>query len=223
LSELHAGQPVLAAGEPVERAHAAMVLLHGRGASARDILTLAPELEAPGWAFLAPQAANGTWYPYPFMAPIERNEPWLTSALQVIGDLLARLEAAGIAAERTVLLGFSQGACLTLEFAARHGRRYGGLVGLSGGVIGPDGDPRRDAGDLAGTPVFLGCSDHDPHIPAQRVRDSADLLRRLGGAVTAVLYPDLDHSVNEDELAHVRDVMGRLPAAAAPRPESDGG
>ncbi|HXM58823.1 MAG TPA: dienelactone hydrolase family protein [Candidatus Dormibacteraeota bacterium] len=223
MSGLHAGQPVLATGDALERARAAMVLVHGRGASARDILMLAPELEAPGWAFLAPQAANGTWYPYPFMAPVERNEPWLSSALGVIADLLDRLGTAGIPAERTVLLGFSQGACLTLEYAARNGRRYGGLVGLSGGVIGPDGAPRQDAGDLAGTPVFLGCSDHDPHIPAQRVRATAELLRRLGGEVTASLYPDLDHSVNEDELARVRDMMGRLPAVAAPGPETDGG
>jgi phospholipase/carboxylesterase len=219
----HAGQPVLAAGEAPERAAAAMVLLHGRGASARDILTLVPELDAPGWAYLAPQAADGTWYPYPFTAPIERNEPWLSSALELIGDLLGRLEAAGLPAERTVLLGFSQGACLTLEYAARNARRYGGVLGLSGGVIGPDGMPRHDAGSLAGTPVFLGCSDHDPHIPAHRVRHAAEVLGQLGGEVTTQLYPDLGHSVNEDELTHVRGIMGRLTAVAGPGPETDGG
>ena len=222
-AELHTGQPVLATGEAPERASSAMILLHGRGASARDILTLAPAIEAPGWAFVAPQAASGTWYPFPFTAPIEQNEPWLTSALDVIAGVLGMLAGAGVAADRTVLLGFSQGACLTLEYAARNARRYGGVVGLSGGVIGPDGLARHDAGSLAGTPVFLGCSDHDPHIPAHRVRHAADVLRGLGGEVEMTLYPDLDHSVNEDELARVRDIMGRLSAVAGSSSESDGG
>ncbi len=207
---LHAGQPVLAAGEPLERAEAAMVLLHGRGASARDILTLVPEVEAPGWAYLAPQARGGTWYPNPFMAPVETNEPWLSSALEVVGGLLERLGGAGIPFERTVLLGFSQGACLTLEYAARSARRFGGVVGLSGGLIGPDGASRSDRGSLAGTPAFLGCSDHDPHIPARRVQHAAEVLRGLGADVTTALYPDLDHSVNEDELEHVRGVMNSV-------------
>jgi len=222
-AELHAGQPVLVTGEPLERAGAAMVLLHGRGATAHDILTLAPEVQGPGWAFVAPQAANATWYPYPFTAPLDRNEPWLSSALEVIAGLLGTIAGAGVPPERTVLLGFSQGACLTLEFAARNARRYGCVVGLSGGVIGPDGMERHDAGSLAGTPVFLGCSDHDPHIPAHRVRHAADVLRGLGGEVTTSLYPDLGHSVNEDELARVRDMMGRLTAAAGPGSETDGG
>lgn len=223
MSGPHAGQPVLAAGEAPERAAAAMVLLHGRGASARDILTVEPELEVPGWAFLAPQAANGTWYPLPFTAPIERNEPWLSSALEVLGALLTHVREAGVPPERTVLLGFSQGACLTLEYAARNARRYGGVVGLSGGLIGPDGLARHDEGSLAGTPVFLGCSDHDPHIPAHRVRHAAETLRGLGGEVAMSLYPDLGHSVNEDELTHVRGIMGRLTAVAEPGPETDGG
>lgn len=210
----HAGQPVLATGDAPEQASAAMVLLHGRGASARDILTLVPEIQAPGWAFLAPQAAGGTWYPNTFRAPIESNEPWLSSALGVIASLLERLGDVGLPPERVVLLGFSQGACLTLEYAARNARRYGGLAGLSGGVIGPDGAPRDDHGSLAGTPAFLGCSDQDPHIPAQRVRHAEQVLRGLEADVTAVLYPDLGHSVNEDELEHVRAIMGRLVAAA---------
>jgi len=201
---------VLAAGEPLERAEAAMVLLHGRGASARDILTLVPEVEAPGWAYLAPQARGGTWYPNTFMAPLETNEPWLSSALDVVAGLLEQLDRAGIPLERTVLLGFSQGACLTLEYAARNARRYGGVVGLSGGVIGPDGASRSDGGSLAGTPAFLGCSDHDPHIPAYRVQHAAEVLRGLGADVTMVLYPDLGHSVNEDELEHVRGVMNSV-------------
>src|SRR5262249_49152109 len=133
----HEGQPLLSAGPDLDHAGAAMVLIHGRGATAGDILTLVPELEQPGWTVLAPQAAEGTWYPYPFTAPIERNEPWLSSALAVVGGVLGRITVAGIRPERTVLLGFSQGACLTLEYAARNARRFGGVVGLSGGLIGP--------------------------------------------------------------------------------------
>ncbi len=203
----HQGQPVLSTGADLEGASAAMILIHGRGATAQDILTLTPELGQPGWTFLAPQAAGGAWYPDTFRAPIERNEPWLSSALQVVGDLLAVVGRAGIPAERTILLGFSQGACLALEYAARNARRYGGLVGLSGSLIGPDDAPRRDSGSLAGTPTFLGCSDRDPHIPAARVIAAAAALEALGGAVTMVLYPDHDHSVNQDEIEQVLALM----------------
>jgi phospholipase/carboxylesterase len=211
MTEPHAGQPVLATGEPPERARAAMVLIHGRGASAEDILTLVPAIQAPGWAYLAPQAPGGAWYPNPFRSPIESNEPWLSSALGVVGDVLDRLAGTGVPAERTILLGFSQGACLALEFAARNARRYGGVVGLSGGLIGPDGAEREDRGSLAGTPVFLGCSDHDPHIPAHRVAHAAEVLRALGADVTAELYPDLDHAVSAAELGHVRKMEESLP------------
>jgi predicted esterase len=222
VSQLHAGQPVFATGESPEQAKAAVVLLHGRGASARDILTLAPALAAPGWAFLAPQALGGTWYPNSFRAPIESNEPWLSSALQVVGGLVERLGEDGIGPERTILLGFSQGACLTLEYATRNARRYGGVAGLSGGVIGPDDMPRHDEGSLAGTPVFLGCSDHDDHIPAHRVRHAAEVLRGLGADVAMALYPDLEHAVNEDELEHVRGIMRRLTAVAGSTRDADG-
>jgi predicted esterase len=208
----HQGQPVLAAGEPLERARAAMVLVHGRGATAQDILTLAGELDQPGFAYLAPQAAGSTWYPYSFLAPIERNEPYLSSALATLDQLLAHIAAAGIPAERTILLGFSQGACLATEFAARNARRYGGLVGLSGGLIGPDGTPRDYPGSLDGTPVFLGCSDVDPHIPAARVQYSAEVLRGLGGDVTARLYSGMGHTVNEDEIEAVQAIMAKLTA-----------
>jgi predicted esterase len=201
---------VLAAGEPLERALAAMVLVHGRGATARDILTLAADLDQPGFAYLAPQAAGNTWYPYSFLTPIERNEPYLSSALETLDQLLVHIAAAGIPAERTILLGFSQGACLATEFAARNARRYGGLAGLSGGLIGPDGTPRDYPGALDGTPVFLGCSDVDPHIPAARVQHSAEVLGRLGGDVTARLYPGMGHTVNEDEIESVRRIMAKL-------------
>jgi predicted esterase len=206
----HQGQPVLAAGEKLSGARAAMVLVHGRGATAESILTLAPELNVPGFAYLAPQAADNTWYPYAFTAPLAYNEPYLSSALARLGELLAHIEAAGIPPERTILLGFSQGACLATEFAARNARRYGGVAGLSGGLIGPDGTPRDYPGSLAGTPVFLGCSDVDPHIPAARVEHSAGVLGRLGGDVTKRLYPSMGHTVNEDEIAFVRGMMAAL-------------
>jgi predicted esterase len=206
----HQGQPILAAGVPLERARAAMVLVHGRGASAESILTLVPEINQPGFAYLAPQAAGSTWYPYGFMSPIANNEPWLSSALAAVGGVLAAVESAGIPPERTVLLGFSQGACLATEFAARNARRYGAVVGLSGGLIGPDGAPRDYAGSLDGTPVFLGCSDVDPHIPKERVIESAEVLRRLGATVDARLYPGMGHTVSQDEIDAVRALMAAL-------------
>jgi predicted esterase len=206
----HQGQPVRSAGVPLEQAHAALVLIHGRGATADNILTLSPALDIPGFAYLAPQAGGHTWYPQSFLAPIQNNEPGISSGLQAIQDVLARVGAAGVPLERTVLLGFSQGACLALEFAARQARRYGGVVGLSGGLIGPDGTPRNYPGTLEATPIFLGCSDVDPHIPAERVRETADVMRRLNGQVTMRLYPGMGHSINDDEIAAVRKIMAEL-------------
>lgn len=206
----HQGQPVLLAGMPLERARAAMLMLHGRGASAQDILSVAGELAWPEFAYLAPQAAGHTWYPNSFLAPISRNEPALSSALALIDALLARIASAGIPPERTIVLGFSQGGCLALEYVARHARHYGGIVGWSGGLIGPDDTPRDYQGSLAGTPVFLGCSDIDPHVPRTRVDLTADILRRLGGNVTERIYPNMGHIVNRDEVAFVRGMMAAL-------------
>jgi phospholipase/carboxylesterase len=203
----HQGQPILTAGEPVERATGALILIHGRGATAQGILALSDELAQPGLAYLAPQAAGNTWYPYSFLAPIADNEPYLSSALAAIQDLLDDLSQAGIAPERTMLLGFSQGACLTLEFVARRARRYGGVAGLSGGLIGPDNTPREYGGALAGTPVFLGCSDVDPHIPKERVLHSAEVLQELGGDVTTRLYPHMGHTINQDEVDFLRGLV----------------
>jgi len=184
-----------------------MVMLHGRGATADSILMLAPALDVPEFAYLAPQAGGNTWYPQSFLAPVKQNEPGISSGMQAIGDVLARVTAAGIPPERTMLFGFSQGACLTLEFAARHARRYGGIAGLSGGLIGPDHTPRDYPDSLEGTPVFLGCSDVDPHIPAERVRETAEVMRRLGGEVTMRLYSGMGHLVNDDEITAVRRMM----------------
>lgn len=203
----HQGRRVVMAGAPLAQAKGAVVMVHGRGASAESILTLAQALDRPEFAYLAPAAAAGTWYSNGFMAPIPSNEPGITSGMQAIADTLARVEAAGIPPERTVLLGFSQGACLSLEYAARNARRYGGVATLSGGLIGPEGTPRDYAGSLDGTPVFLGCSDVDHHIPAARVEQSAQVVARLGGDVTMRLYPGMGHTVNEDEIAHVQAIL----------------
>ncbi len=203
-------QPVLFMGEPLGQARAAMVMVHGRGATAEDILELAVELNRTGFAYLAPQAANNSWYPQSFLAPIASNEPWLSSALDRLSTVLQRVEEGGIPRERTILLGFSQGACLALEFAARHAQRYGGIAALSGGLIGPDGTPRDYPGSFAGTPVFLGCSDRDPHIPKERVQQSAEVLQRLGADVTMRLYPNMGHMVNQDEIDFVGGMMVAL-------------
>ena len=206
----HQGNPILRAGKSLEEAEAAMLMLHGRGASARDILTLSEELPNDKFAYLAPQAANFTWYPYSFLAPIERNEPWLSSALNLVAEVLNQISEAGVPAERTILLGFSQGACLASEYVARNPRRYGGLVAFSGGLIGPEIKKWEYSGTLEGTPVFLGCSDVDPHIPKERVQETAEVFTEMGAQVTANLYPGMGHTVNRDEIKHAREIMNKL-------------
>ena len=206
----HPDGPIRAAGVALAAARAALVLVHGRGATAESILELADEFAVAGVAYLAPQAAGQTWYPHSFLAPLADNEPGLSSGLATVGAVLAAVAAAGVPAERTALLGFSQGACLALEYTARHARRYGAVVALSGGLIGPAGTPRAYAGSLAGTPVFLGCSDRDPHIPRARVAESAAVCEALGGMVTLRIYPNMGHTVNGDEIAAVRTLLAAL-------------
>jgi phospholipase/carboxylesterase len=207
MNKLHQGQPILTAGAPLNQARAAMIMIHGRGAPADSLLSLANEFDAADFAYLSPQAANGTWYPYRFLEPIARNEPWLSSALQVIDDLIAHTIGRGLSPERILLLGFSQGACLTLEYAARHAQRYGAIIGLSGGLIGPEGTPRNYAGSFSGTPIFLGCSDVDFYIPLDRVHETTQVLRRLGGDVTERIYPGLNHTINQGEIDFVTGLM----------------
>jgi predicted esterase len=175
----------------LDQADAAMLMVHGRGARAEDILSLADQFAQAEFAYLAPQAAGNTWYPNRFLVPLAENEPWLSSALEFVGDVLQQIITAGIPYERTILLGFSQGACLALEFAARNARR------------------------LAGTPVFLGCSDMDFHVPKERVDETAEVMRNLGGDVTERLYPNLDHTVNRDEIDFVRGMMSSLLAKSS--------
>ena len=207
----------LTAGAPLDRARAAVVMLHGRGGSAEDILSLADALEMPDLAYVAPQAPGHTWYPLSFLAPIAQNEPALSRALATVGAVVVAIAEGGVPAERAVLIGFSQGGCLALEYAARNARRYGGVAGLSAALIGPPGTPRDYAGSLAGTPMFLGCSDVDGHIPLWRVQESTRVLRGLGAEVTERIYPGMGHTINDDEIAHVRKLLeGGSPLPVAP-------
>ncbi len=207
---MHRGQPVLTVGVPLAEAQAAMIMVHGRGASARDILLLAQEWRADGVAYLAPQAADNTWYPNRFIAPVATNEPWLSSALASLSDALQAVANTGIAANRTVLLGFSQGGCLALEYAARNPQRYGAVVGLSAGLIENGDKPRSYSGTLAGTPVFLGCSDVDFHIALERVERTAEVLSHLGGEVDKRIYRNMGHTVIHDEIEAVQHILDRL-------------
>lgn len=206
----HKGQQIAAHGKPLAKASAAMILVHGRGATAVSILDLAQYLPHPEMAYLAPQAANNTWYPFSFLAPMENNQPGLDSGLAVIGDLVTQIEAAGIATDRTVLGGFSQGACLASEFVARNAKRYGGLLVFSGGLIGPPATPRDYDGDLAGTPIFLGCSDVDFHIPLERVQETTAVFQRLGANVTEKIYPNMGHTIIQDEIDEARQILALL-------------
>ena len=203
----HRDQPILVSGVAPSEAAGALILVHGRGGSAADMQELARTLERPRFACFAPAAAGGTWYPFSFLEPLQRNEPHLSSALKLVRSAIDKAIAAGIPAERLVLLGFSQGACLALEFAARNARHYGGIAGLSGGLIGPEDTPRDYAGSFGGTPVFLGCSDMDPHVPKRRVDQSAVVFERLGAAVTKRIYPGLGHTINADELGVVQQIL----------------
>jgi predicted esterase len=203
----HNGQPIYRSGPTPADARLSMILVHGRGGSPQDILGLAQEFQASDVAYLAPQAAGLTWYPHSFLEPISRNEPYLGSALGTLSRLVDSLTRDGIDSDRIGLLGFSQGACLTVEYAARNARRYAAVVALSGALIGPPGTPRDYAGSFAGTPIFLGCSDVDPHIPLDRVRESADVFRRMAGDVDQRIYKRMGHTVNGDEISAVTDLL----------------
>lgn len=206
----HAGQRIAAAGRPLGTGRVVMVLVHGRGAAPENILDLVPPFAHPEVTYLAPAAAGNTWYPNGFMVERERNEPGLTSALTMLAALVDDILDHGIGRERLVLLGFSQGACLAAEFAVRHPARYGGVIVYSGGLIGPPGTAWTDAGAFAGTPVFLGCSDADAHVPRTRVAESAAVFARMGARVTQRIYPGMGHLVNEEEIAFTRDLLADL-------------
>lgn len=202
------GNRVIATGKPLDVAKKVMIMLHGRGASAESILSLKGYLNHADFAFVGPEASNNTWYPYSFMAPIVQNEPNLSAALKVLSDLIEQLKVEhGFAQKDIYLLGFSQGACLALEFVARNPGHFGGVFGLSGGLIGPEGTTWPEHGSLEGTPVFLGCSDADLHIPKERVVETASVLEKLNAKVTMKLYSDFGHSINDDEIDRINDIL----------------
>ena len=202
----HDGHKLTFAGVP-ETAKAAVLLLHGRGDSADGILGLTDVLETDNVIYAAPQAEHNAWYPRSFLEPLEHNEPYLSQALQAVQDALSDLESAGFARENIVLMGFSQGACLALEFAARNPAIYGGVVALSGGLIGPDGGMYDYQGSLGGTPVFLGCGAVDEHIPEARVMLSGGVLKELGAKVDARIYPGMGHTFNQEEVAEANLII----------------
>lgn len=210
--KVHEGQRVLRGGSLLASARAALILIHGRGASAEDIFALGEAFADgfPGVALLAPQAAGNVWYPQRFLMPLEQNEPYLSSALAVVGGLVEETARGGVPVDRIVLGGFSQGACLSLEFAARNPRRYGGVIALSGALIGPPGMPREPKGSLAGTPVYLGCSDCDAHIPISSVVESATVFEGLGARVTTSIFAGMGHTVNAEELDAAHAMVGAL-------------
>lgn len=203
----HLTQPVYATGANLDNASAALILLHGRGATAEDILSLSTDLDFPHVAYLAPQAQGLTWYPNRFLVPIEQNEPYLSAALAKIDAIVKEVESYNIPAEKIFIGGFSQGACLAGEYVIRNPRRYGGLIVFSGGYIGPINMQRQPEGELNGMPAFLGCSDPDPHIPLERVKETTALLTAMGAKVTEKIYPNMGHTIIDDEIEQARQLI----------------
>jgi predicted esterase len=203
----HAGQPVLTRGRPLGQGKAALIMIHGRNAGPRNIIDLADHLHHPDFTYLAPAAADGTWYPFSFMAETAKNEPGITSGIAVVHGLIDEAINHGVPLDRIMLLGFSQGGCLACTAAYRRPARYGGVIAYSGALIGPPGTTFEASGSLAGTPGFFGCSDVDSHIPKDRVEESAAAFQRAGADVTERIYPGMGHTVNADELDFTRDLM----------------
>jgi phospholipase/carboxylesterase len=210
IADPHRNQPLLRLGVDLSEADRVAILLHGRGGSAEDMFSLGEALGGPHFGYLAPEAANHTWYPYSFLAPIEQIEPYLSSAIGRVESIVQLVMAAGISADRVVVAGFSQGACLATEFVARHPRRYAGLIAFTGGLIGPPDSDLKHAGDLAGMPAFFGSGDPDPHVPWQRVKQSAEVLKGMGADVAVVRYPGMPHTVTPDEIQSARQHAGAV-------------
>ncbi|WP_295128183.1 dienelactone hydrolase family protein [uncultured Chitinophaga sp.] len=191
---------IVTAGTDINEAKKALIMIHGRGGSAEDILSIANYLNVDGYALLAPQATNNTWYPYSFMAPPAQNEPFLSSALEVLTDVVKEVEAAGIMKENIYFLGFSQGACLTMEFVTRNAAKYGGAVAFTGGLIGDKIYPDNYKGDFGQTPVFIGTSNPDPHVPVERVHATVNILKNMNADVTDRIYDNMGHTISQDEI-----------------------
>jgi len=197
----------ITAGKKLEDAAKVMIMLHGRGASAEDILSLADHFQVQDFALIAPQATNHTWYPYSFLVPPSENEPWLSSALSLVKEIVTEVNAKGIKSENIYFAGFSQGACLTLEFVTRHATKYGGIAAFTGGLIGDKIYRGNYAGDFSGTPVFIGTSDPDPHVPVERVNESAEILEKMNALVTKKIYKNMGHTISKDEISTVNKII----------------
>jgi phospholipase/carboxylesterase len=215
MNDPHRDTPVVRLGSDLSQAQFALVLLHGRGSNAQDILGLAAEFGDGRIAYLAPQAAGNSWYPYSFLAPIEENEPWLTSAISKVDAIVRLCDASGVQRERVVVCGFSQGACLASEYVARNPARYGGLIAFTGGLIGPPGADLHHPGSLDGTPALLSSGDPDPHVPWARVESSARELELMGAHVRLMRYPDRPHTVLKEEIEAAREIIRPLLSGAS--------
>ena len=200
---------VVGAGKPLNQAKKALILIHGRGAGAEDIISMASYFDVKDFALLAPQATNATWYPYSFMAPVAQNEPWLTSALSVLKELVADVNNQGITVENIYFLGFSQGACLMLEFIARNATKFGGVAAFTGGLIGDKINMENYKGNFACTPIFIGTSNPDPHVPVERVYATTNILKQMNASVTEKVYANMGHTINEDEINNANNLIFR--------------
>ena len=198
-------------GIPVKQAGKAIIMLHGRGASARDILSLEDELHLGGYYVAAIQATNYSWYPFGFMAPVAQNEPWLSSAVNLVKNVTDDIVAAGIGSDKIYILGFSQGACLALEFSCRHARKWGGIIAFTGGLIGEVVNAEKYAGNFDNTPVFIGNSDIDPHVPLDRTKESKQIMETLGAKVTLSIYPNMGHTINSHEFEMANKLLTKSP------------
>jgi phospholipase/carboxylesterase len=198
---------IVTAGKPLTPSGKVLIMLHGRGASTSDILSLAPHLNVKDFSLFAPQATNNTWYPFSFLAPPSQNEPWLTSALEIVKELLDDIISKGVPSENIYFTGFSQGACLTLEFVTRNANKYGGVAAFTGGLIGDKLYKENYKGDFKGTPVFIGTSDPDPHVPVERVHATVNILREMNAMVTEKVYMNMGHTITEDEIAIANKIV----------------
>jgi phospholipase/carboxylesterase len=200
---------IFTAGKNISEAKKALVMIHGRGAFAEDILALAGYFNIKDYALIAPQATNNTWYPYSFLAPPQQNEPWLSSALNILGEVVADINQQGIASENIYFLGFSQGACLMLEFISRNATKWGGAVAFTGGLIGDKIYPENYTGDFAEAKIFIGTSDPDPHVPLERVYATVNILKSMHADVTEKIYPNMGHTINHDEIKNANELIFR--------------
>ena len=198
---------ITTAGKKIAEAKKALIMVHGRGASAQDIMSLSTYFQVDDYALIAPQATNYTWYPFSFLAPHEQNEPWLSSALSILAEIVKDINDAGIPDDHIYFLGFSQGACLTLEYTARNAKKWGGIAAFTGGLIGDKLQVENYKGDFNRTPVFIGTSDPDPHVPVDRVNETVDVLNNMNASVTKMIYQNMGHTINEDEIEKVNELI----------------